>query len=157
MSKIKTKFGTAKINAHGYYHISSKKEGNATKVLHRLVFEDFYNIDLNEEFPEGVVIHHEDGNKLNNEIWNLVPMSKEEHTTLHNRNQHSFERRLNNSKSQNTTGYYRVSKNYSKSCNQGFRWSYNYREGNTQKSIRSVDINKLKEKVLEKGLEWIEF
>ena len=78
---IKTKFGTAHLNKDGYYEITSTKEGNFHKQLHRLVFEDFYNITL----PSSVIIHHEDENKLNNEIWNLVPMSISEHASLHNK------------------------------------------------------------------------
>ena len=44
--KIKTKFGTATINSDGYYEISSVKEGNHDKILHRLIYEDFYNVKL---------------------------------------------------------------------------------------------------------------
>lgn len=79
MTSIKTKYGTANIGHDGYYRITSSKEGNWGKQLHRLIFEDFYQIKL----PSNVVIHHEDGNKLNNKIWNLVPMTREEHTIIH--------------------------------------------------------------------------
>lgn len=79
--KIKTKFGNASISA-GYYRITSQKEGNLGKLLHRLIFEDFYKIKL----PKGIVIHHEDGDKLNNNIWNLVPMTVSEHISLHGKN-----------------------------------------------------------------------
>ena len=37
-----TKFGRAYIGHHGYYVVTSKKEGNHNKLLHRLIFEDFY-------------------------------------------------------------------------------------------------------------------
>ena len=79
---IKTKFGNACLK-DGRYIISSNEKGNRNKFLHRLVFEDYYNIKLDEEFPDGVVIHHEDGNPTNNEIWNLVPMTLAEHNTIH--------------------------------------------------------------------------
>lgn len=78
-SVVKTKFGNARLDSYGYYRITSKKEGNHMKLLHRLIFEDFYNIQL----PEGIVIHHDDENKTNNEIWNLIPMSAQEHMSLH--------------------------------------------------------------------------
>ena len=55
---------------------------------------------------------------------------------------------------QNTSGYYRVRKNKCKSCKQGFTWRYGYYENGKQKSITSVDIKKLENKVKEKGLEW---
>lgn len=65
--------------------------------------------------------------------------------------------RVNVSKSTNTTGYFRVSKSKSKSCKQGFIWKYSYMENKNHKAIINVDLNKLKEKVLAKGLEWREF
>ena len=76
---IKTKFGVARINDTGYYVITSVKEGNKNKLLHRLVFEDFYQIKL----PSHIIIHHNDGNQLNNEIWNLIPLTRAEHNVIH--------------------------------------------------------------------------
>ena len=72
---VKTKYGTAGISDDGYYRIYSKKEGNHMKLLHRLIFEEFYQTEI----PSDWIIHHEDEDKLNNEIWNLVPMTKQEH------------------------------------------------------------------------------
>ena len=76
---IHTKFGNAKLDSKGYYRISSKKEGNHGKMLHRLIFEDFYQTKL----PEHVVVHHNNFNPSCNEIWNLVPMTRGEHSALH--------------------------------------------------------------------------
>ena len=81
-AKIQTEYGTAQINPQGYLRIISGKEGNWGKYIHRLIFEEFYQIDLNKELP-GFVVHHEDGNKLNNEIWNLNVMPMGEHTRHH--------------------------------------------------------------------------
>ena len=82
---IKTKYGNASL-IDGRYRVSKTENGRrTTKLLHRLIFEDYYNIDLDEEFPDGVVIHHEDGNPLNNEIWNLVPMTRAEHNVIHSK------------------------------------------------------------------------
>ena len=75
---IETKFGKAKVDANGYYRIISNGE-NMNKQLHRLVLEDFYNVKL----PSNWVVHHDDENKLNNEIWNLIPMPIGEHIRLH--------------------------------------------------------------------------
>ena len=59
------------------------------------------------------------------------------------------------SKSQNTSGYFRVNKQNDKKCKQGFKWRYQYYDKNgNRKVITSVDINKLEEKVKSKGLEW---
>lgn len=68
-------------------------------------------------------------------------------------------RKMSHSKSKalNSVGYYRVSKNKDKTCKQGFLYRYTYFEESKQKAIKSVDLNKLKEKVLAKGLEWREF
>lgn len=57
---------------HGYYiaHDSEK--------LHRRVWMDAYGAP-----PEGCVIHHKDGNKLNNELSNLQVMPWDEHTRHH--------------------------------------------------------------------------
>ena len=76
---LKTKFGNAKISTLGYYQITSKKEGNYKKMLHRLIFEDYHGTEI----PEDILIHHKDGNKLNNDIDNLIPMERGKHTTLH--------------------------------------------------------------------------
>ena len=75
---METKFGTAKIWGNGYYYITSTKEGNFKKLLHRLIFEDFYG-----EIPKGCVIHHKDENPLNNCIMNLQLLTESQHHKLH--------------------------------------------------------------------------
>lgn len=165
---MQTKYGNAKINSYGYYQIKSRKEGNNGKYLHRLVFEDYYNCKLDKND----VIHHIDGDKLNNHPANLICMSQKAHGLLHNKDrifseehkqklseshkgmEYSNKDKINMSKSKNTTGYYRVSKNKDNTCKQGFTWRYTYSEDGNQKSINSVDIEKLKEKVKNKGLKW---
>lgn len=57
---------------------------------------------------------------------------------------------------QNTTGYYRVTKQKSKTYKQGFVWRYQYSENGKKKAIISVDIKKLEKKVKAKRLEWRE-
>lgn len=75
---LKTKFGNAKIEK-GYYKITSRKEGNKGKLLHRLIWEDFYG----KSIPNGYSIHHKDGNPLNNEIWNLQCCENSKHMRFH--------------------------------------------------------------------------
>lgn len=59
--------------------------------------------------------------------------------------------------SKNSTEYYRVYKKIDKNCKQGYRWIYRYKDENGKSlDISSVDIEKLKEKVITKGLEWRE-
>lgn len=60
MKSFKTKFGTAYVTSRGYVKICSVKEGNENKLLHRLVFEDFYNVKL----PSNIIIHHNDKNQI---------------------------------------------------------------------------------------------
>lgn len=76
---LHTKFGNAKLYSDGYYMITSGKEGNHCKKLHRLIWEDFYGCKV----PEGYIIHHKNGNKTDNCILNLQLMRKGKHNSLH--------------------------------------------------------------------------
>lgn len=158
---LKTKFGSAKLNNKGYYIITSRQEGNNGKLLHRLIFEDFYNISLDEEFPDGVVIHHNDMDKTNNEIWNLVPMTHEEHMRIHMvgegnpmKNGHDIPTCKKISRVKNSTGFFRVYKYFDSTCKQGFIFRYSYFENDKRKVIGRVNLLKLKEAVISHGLEW---
>lgn len=176
---IQTKYGNIRIS-NGYYRISSKKERNYGKLLHRLIFEDFYG-----EIPEGFVVHHKDGNKLNNCILNLQLMKKSEHDRLHNEGDnnhrcwqgkhHSLETRkkiseskkgklrgkepkqtlINKSKSRNTTGFFKVIKQNKPLTKQGFLWIYHYKNNNKTKRLASTSLITLKTKVILRGLEWM--
>lgn len=57
----------------------TKQINGEKKQLHRVVFEDAYGITI----PNGFVIHHIDGNPLNNSIFNLQMMKIEDHNALH--------------------------------------------------------------------------
>lgn len=145
-----TIFGNTSTTDEGYLIVSSCKEGNRAKKLHRLIWEKWYG-----EIPPTTNIHHKDGNKLNNCIWNLEPMSISEHTILHNSGKPlSEETRLKISETQNNTGYYRVSKHKSKEVKQGFLWRYSYYENSKQMEICSVDLKKLEDKIISRGLPW---
>lgn len=162
---LHTQWGNATLNKDGYFHITSGNQENKFRLLHRLVYEDFWGITL----PQEIVIHHKDGNKRNNCILNLEAMYVSEHCKIHNHGENnSFYGKkhsenslelmsMERSKSTNTTGYYRVFKHKSNSCKQGFLYRYCYfAKDNTRKYISSVNIGTLKEKVLAKGLPWIE-
>ena len=183
---VKTKFGTAYKDYHGYMRISSVKEGNHNKLVHRLVFEDFYKIKL----PSDVIIHHNDGDRTNNEIWNLIPLTNEEHSRMHHTGAVFTEERcrriseakkgfkyseeskqkmrdakigkkqtldtmIARGKTSNKLGLFRVFKAQNKSCKNGFDYCYNYTEDGKRKELHSVDILKLKKKVIQKELPWI--
>ena len=73
-----TKYGNCEVNNNGYYVVKTRNEYR-DKLLHRVIWEDHYR-----EKPDGV-IHHKDGDKLNNDIDNLELMSRNEHTSLHHK------------------------------------------------------------------------
>lgn len=137
---LHTKFGNVNINNMGYYVITTRKEGNNMKLLHRLIWEKYYG-----EISLNIHIHHVDGNKLNNCIWNLDTLTHSEHSSLHNKgkeysdetkmkmseakkgennpfynNHHSDETKIKMSKARNTTGYFRVIKHKCLDCKQGY-------------------------------------
>jgi hypothetical protein len=80
---VTTEFGSGYIK-DGYVRISSKKEGNFGKYLHRLVYEKHYG-----EIPKGHVVHHINGNKLDNSIENLELMTLKEHVSHHCRGENN--------------------------------------------------------------------
>lgn len=59
------------------------------------------------------------------------------------------------SKAHNKTGFFRVYKKNSKRYKQGFIWVYEYNENYKSKTIQSVDLKKLEEKVKKKKLKWM--
>lgn len=173
---LETKYGNARLNNHGYYIIGSTQEGNYSKLLHRLIFEDFYGMKI----PKGYHIHHKNGNKLDNCILNLQLMRESEHHSLHVSGEnhpmygktHSEESKQKMRESQlgipispeiqeviskkhNTCGYFRVSKIHNKRYASGYYWVYQYYKDGKHKRISSVRLSDLKEKVLSRGLKWL--
>ena len=170
---LHTKWGKAKLYSgngnDGYYTIISKKEGYGGKKLHRLIYENVFG-----KIPKGHVIHHKNGDKTDNCILNLEALPAEKHNSIHHSGEnnhwygvtgednfnygrnHSLKSKLKISGANNSTGIYRVSKIKNKKVTQGFLYAYYYYDKhNVRKSIRSVDILKLKEKVIKKGLPWV--
>lgn len=150
---LHSKYGTAKLENNGYYNITTRKEGNPRKRLHRLIYEDNFGV-----IPKGYVIHHKDGNKLNNCIINLEAIPHSKHSTEHNTGEinptKKLDVQLKISKSKNTTGYFRVSKQEDNGYKQGFCYRYAYIEKGKRKAIVSKNIDDLKQKVLSKNLPW---
>ena len=52
-------------------------------------------------------------------------------------------------------GIKRVRKVHSSSCKQGFLYQYSWYENGKQRKITSIDLQKLKDKAHEGGLEWV--
>lgn len=61
---------------------------------------------------------------------------------------------ITQSRRNNKTGLYRVHKEQCPKCKKGFRWIYQYYKNNKCKTISSVDIDKLEQKVKAQGLSW---
>ena len=175
LPKIHTVFGTATIRKDGYYGIVTNEKGNDKKLLHRLIYENFWRIKL----PPEVIIHHKDHNKLNNCILNLEAMTRADHNKHHNSGENhpnfgkkaspellkklsdshkgivqKLESKVRNSKSKNTTGLFRVGKHKRPKLKQGFTWEYRYYENGKQLKIERVDLCDLKKEVESRGLEW---
>jgi hypothetical protein len=74
---MKTKWGNAYLANTGYYQITGGKYRG--KLLHILIWEDIFGA-----VPEGYVIHHINGNKIDNTIFNLKCLLDTEHRKLHN-------------------------------------------------------------------------
>lgn len=66
----------------------------------------------------------------------------------------SEEHKMNISKANNTSGYYRVSIEKSETSEQGFLYRYTCYENGKHKNIRSNNLEKLEEKVKSRGLKW---
>lgn len=62
----------------GYYLSSKSVKNGKRQRLHIYVWEKY-----NGDIPEGFHIHHKDFDKTNNEINNLIALSKAEHLSIH--------------------------------------------------------------------------
>ena len=159
---MKTKFGNTRIDPTGYYRISTSKEGNNNKLLHRLIWEDWYG----KPVPKGCVIHHINGNRIDNRIQNLQCVPKAAHDKYHRKiddrtgeknpfydKAHTLESNIQHSLKANTTGYFRVTTDRTR---QGkLQYVYRYYDNKKPRKIKSISLTELEEKVKAKGLEWI--
>ena len=159
--KLNTKFGIATLDKNGYYWITSRKEGNHHKFLHRLIWEDFYGFEI----PDGYHIHHKNKITTDNCILNLQLIREYDHYLLHNLGEnswwygknHSKETKLKMSKSHNSWGYYRVTQLKTNKYRQGFCWAYQWQnESGKTRRITAKTIDVLKKRVIDRNLEWIE-
>ena len=172
LDRYDSKFGTMVIDDKEYFKIISRAEGNFGKLFHRLVYENFWGVEL----PSEIIIHHKDGNRRNNCILNLEAMTRAEHNTIHKKGvpfsethkkkisdskkgtHISNDTKLKISKYDNTTGIFRVSKVKNDGYTQGFAWLYQYfDENHKRRAISRVSLEELKKVVLERGLIWEEF
>ena len=146
-----TNFGNARQNRDGYWVINSKEHGHNGKYLHRLIFEDFYQVSL---LPN-TIIHHIDGNPRHNTIDNLQAMTQIEHIVLHHTGSHHQIESFYDKSSKNQLPF-RVYCSKSLCCKKNFFYRYRYLDDETKKqfSISATDIYKLHDKVIAAGLPW---
>ena len=69
--------GTVCKNGYRVFSVGSRTN-NKREYEHHIVWKKFFG-----DIPDGFIIHHKDGNKLNNDISNLVLMSLKEHARMH--------------------------------------------------------------------------
>lgn len=60
------------------YYWANEKSGQSPTPLHRKKFKE-----EKDDIPKGAVIHHKDGDPLNNDIDNLEAVSKSKHQEIH--------------------------------------------------------------------------
>ena len=65
------------LKLNGYYEITRGK--NKGRMLHAVIYEQFYNLKLDEND----IVHHINGIRTDNDIRNLARMTKSEHCSLH--------------------------------------------------------------------------
>ena len=183
-TKIQTKYGNARVGNHGYYYICDNSTGNYNKLLHRLIYADEHGIELPDDViihhkdenklnndidnlttvtrAEHIRMHrpcdHVDYDKLGEkrkglkfpEEWCKNISAGKKGVKL------SENAGVNMSKNRNTSGFYCVSTKNCPQCKQGFSWIYQYYDENIKhRVIHSVDLLKLKNKVIKKGLKWL--
>lgn len=167
-----------------YHIKSSKSPKNIGKLLHRLIYEETYgtipegyiihhkdNNPPNNHLNNLVMVSRAEHNKIHKIGTTHSKKTKEKISKSLKGVKHTPERieknrqaqlgktlseehKLHISTSNNTSGYYRVSKAKNKNYKQGFYWVYSYYKNHKLVKISSVDITKLKKKVIEKGLPW---
>lgn len=160
---LHTKFGNCSLNSNGRYRVTSRQEGNHGKLLHRLIWEDFYKCEV----PDGFVIHHKNRDYLDNCILNLQLIRDESHKKLHGKQKdnslennpmwnksHNKSSMLKMSNAKSKTGIYRVYKLKDSRSKLGFRWCYEFRHNGERHTFSSNDLKKLKLKVISKGYDW---
>lgn len=119
-------------------------------------YNNGYNLDTGGHIVLGFLGHqHSDETK---KLMSKIKKNqyKGKNNPMYGKN-HSLESKIKTSKKMNTTGFFRVSKHLDKRKTQGFHWEYSYKENGKVKRLSSIDINKLKQRVLDLNLIWIEY
>lgn len=136
--------GELSFNTTGYYKVHKTKSNSVS-----IGYLFLYNIPFSDKtLSSRSILELEKKVKENNFPWKILDNEKADKTLQQNLKD------LNTNKAKhprNKTGYYRVHKE-----NRGiyFTWNYSYNENNKKIQIRRLDLNELKEEILDKGLKW---
>lgn len=67
----------------------------------------------------------------------------------------TLETKLKRSKATNSSGFYRIRKDFDKTCKQGFLWTYEYYDENKKhKRIKRVNLFDLKKEIMSRKMPW---
>ena len=81
--KLKSKLLKSQLTGNGYEMVCFSKNGHKyTKRVHRIIAETFLGT-----IPVGLVVHHKDHNKLNNDVGNLEYVSKQKNSQEYHKTQ----------------------------------------------------------------------
>lgn len=148
----------------GFFRVSKHEDDSCLKGF-RYIYR-YYRDGKRKEISSVDIIKLKEKVIKNNLEWFIVDENKAE-KTLNESNEkvekrfihHTNESKQKISETTNKLGYYRVTKHKSKTCKQGFIYEYQYYDETEKrkKKISSVDLDKLKEKVITKGLIWKKF
>lgn len=118
---------------------------------------------MTEQYKKGKTIqqiakqHNLSYSTIRNKL--MLHLTKEEWEELKKRNRkQNIKNQIKQSKKQNSSGYFRVTKYKCETCKKGFAYVYQYYDANNKKQrITRADISKLEKAVTEKGLPWIKY
>ena len=175
MSKNKSEFGVYNITEDNYCQITSRKEGNKGKLLHRLIMEKHLGRELKREEE----IHHLNGDRLDNRIENLVLCKNhEEHIRkYHPHCSEERKRKISDSRigekhwnygkplceetkqkmkntyaKNNECGFPNLIITYCKGCVRGFTFKYRYYDENgIRKGITHSKLGDMIQAIIDKG------
>lgn len=148
----------------GFFRVSKHKDDTCLKGF-RYIYR-YYRDGKRKELSSVDIVKLKEKVIKNGLEWFIVEENKAE-VTLNESNEKAEKRFIHHtnqskekiSATMNSTGYFRVTKVKSKISKQGFSYAYQYydEEQNKRKMIRAADLDKLKEKVIAKGLIWKKF
>ena len=170
----KSEFGYYYVDDDGYCHITSRKEGNKGKLLHRVIMEQHLGRELKREEE----IHHLNGDVLDNRIENLVLCKNhQEHMKYHPNRSEETKRKISDSRmgekhwnygkpmgeetkqkmkntyaKKNKCGFPNLIVTSCKECVRGFTFKYRYYDENgVRKGISHSKLEDMIQAIIDKG------